>query len=92
MGKSVAAWIEKGSRIKDIDPQISELLVAAFRLEFYRQFYKDKKIWPRLVTGPAAPRKIKNSYMNNTWGETAANSWCPKDFYDVRIEKNLDFD
>ncbi|KAL0105524.1 hypothetical protein PUN28_016888 [Cardiocondyla obscurior] len=92
MTESVNSWISKGTVMKPIDQEIPKLLAAAFRLEFSRQFYKDKKIWPRLYIGPTTPAKIKTSYINNTWGETPSNQWCPEDFFDTRFEKNLDFD
>jgi len=43
MNKSVATWLKKGAAMKSPVNPIAQQLVWAFRLEFCRQFYKQKR-------------------------------------------------
>ncbi|QPB73978.1 RdRp [Hymenopteran orino-related virus OKIAV85] len=92
MNSSVATWIKKGSAGKSIDRHTAHLVAWALRLEFCRQYYKDKKRWPLATLETSTPQKVVYCYRNNLWTETADNPWKPEDFQHVILQKNLDFD
>jgi len=91
MDRSVATWLRKGAAMKNPVNPIAKQLVWAFRLEFCRQYYKQKRRWPSM-TMTNVPQKIKINYINNTWDEKPQAPWSPEDFSGMIFEKNLDFD
>lgn len=92
MDLSVATWIHKGAAGKEPCPQIAKLLTWAFRLEFCRQFYKQRRRWPIIHIKAGTPDKIKKNYQNNLWDEKPSSPWTPEDFQNVLLDRNLDFD
>ncbi|QMP82162.1 RNA-dependent RNA polymerase [Hymenopteran orino-related virus OKIAV87] len=92
MDKSTKAWVDKGTVMRADVRVMAPLLAWAFRLEFCRQYYRDKHKWPEVEVLPTAPNFIQHSYHNNLWTEKPDVPWRPEDFQDVRLRHTLTFD
>lgn len=92
MNASVNCWVDKGTISKTNLSSAAKLITWTFRLEFCRQFYKDKHRWPVLHIGSLTPSKITYNYKNNIWEESPVSPWRAEDFQHIYFEKSLDFD